>query len=63
MREIEAVRARREVLSDMATQRQDRAGRNLTTGTVVEDINETAIAMELLFDATHVANTIIGLKG
>ena len=63
MREIEAVRARREVLSNMAILRQDRAGRNLTTATVVEEINETAIAMERLFDATHVAKTLIGLKG
>ena len=62
MREIEAVRARREVLIDMAILRRDRAGRNLTTATVVEEINETAIAMERLFDATHVAKTLLGLK-
>ena len=63
MREIEAVRARREVLNDMAILRQDHAGRNLTTGTVVEEINETAIAMERLFDAAYVAKTLIELKG
>ena len=63
MREINAIRARREVLNDMAILRQDRAGRNLTTATVVEEINETAIATEWLFDATYVAKTLIGLKG
>ena len=63
MREIEAVRARRQVLSDMPILRQDHAGRNLTTATVVEEINETAIAMEQLFDATYVAKTLLELKG
>ena len=60
MREIEAVRSRHEVLNDMAILRQDHAGRNLTTATVVEEINETAIAMERLLDATYVAKTLIG---
>ena len=60
MREIEAVRARRQVLNDMSILRQDHAGRNLTTATVVEEINETAIAMERLLDATYVAKTLIG---
>ena len=60
MREIEAVRARHQVLNDMSILRQDRAGRNLSTATVVEEINETAIAMERLFDATYVAKTLIG---
>ena len=63
MKEIEAVRARREVLNDMAFLRQDHAGRNLTTATLVEEINQTAIAMERLFDATYVAKTLIELKG
>ena len=62
MREIEAVRARREVLSGRATQRH-RAYRNLTPGTVVEEIKETAIAMDRLFDATTVMKRLIALKG
>ena len=60
MREIEAVRARHQVLNDMSILRQDHAGRNLSTATVVEEINETAIAMERLLDATYVAKTLIG---
>ena len=63
MREIEAVRARHQVLKDMSILRQDHAGRKLSTGTVVEEINETAIAMERMFDATYVAKTLIELKG
>ena len=62
MREIEAVRARREVLSGMATQRQ-RAYRNLTPGTAVEEIKETEIAMDRFFDATTVMKRLIALKG
>ena len=60
MREIEAVRARHQVLNDMSILRQDHAGRNLSTATVVEEINETAIAMERLLDATYVAKSLIG---
>ena len=63
MREIEAVRSRRDVLNDMEILRQDRTGRNLASISVVEEINETAIAMERLFDATYVAKTLTRLKG
>ena len=63
MREIEAVVARHDVLRNMAILRSDPAGSSLRTATVVEEINETAIAMERLFDATYVAKTLIELKG
>ena len=60
MREIEAVRARHQVLKNMSILRSDHAGSSLSTATVVEEINETAIAMERLLDATYVAKTLIG---
>ena len=60
MREIEAVAARHDVLRNLAILRSDPAGSSLRTATVVEEINETAIAMERLFDATYVAKTLIG---
>ena len=60
MREIEAVVARHDVLRNMAILRSDPAGSSLRTATVVEEINETAIAMERLLDATYVAKTLIG---
>ena len=63
MREIEAVAARHDVLRNLAILRSDPAGSSLRTATVVEEINETAIAMERLFDATYVAKTLIELKG
>ena len=63
MREIEAVVARHDVLRNLAILRSDPAGSSLRTATVVEEINETAIAMEQLFDATYVAKTLIELKG
>ena len=60
MREIEAVVARHDVLRNMAILRSDPAGSSLSTATVVEEISETAIAMERLLDATYVAKTLIG---
>ena len=63
MREIEAVVARHDVLRNLAILRSDPAGSSLRTATVVEEINETAIAMERLLDATYVAKTLIELKG
>ena len=62
MREIEAVSGRRDALSGRATQRH-RAYRNLTPGTAVEEIKETEIAMDRLFDATTIVKRLIGLKG
>ena len=60
MREIEAVVARNDVLKNMSILRSDPAGSSLRTATVVEEINETAIAMERLLDATYVAKSLIG---
>ena len=60
MREIEAVVARHEVLRNMSILRSDPAGSSLRIATVAEEINETAIAMERLLDATYVAKTLIG---
>ena len=60
MRGIEAVVARHDVLRNMSILRSDPAGSSLRTATVVEEINETAIAMERLLDATYVAKTLIG---
>ena len=62
MREIEAVRGRREVLSGRATQRHRLYGKQ-TPGTAVEEIKETEIAMDRLFDATTIVKRIIGLNG
>ena len=60
MRGIEAVVARHDVLRNMSILRSDPYGSSLKTATVVEEINETAIAMERLLDATYVAKTFIG---
>ena len=46
----------------METMRQDSNGANLTTMGAVEEINRTASAMEVLYDANTVAKTHLGLR-
>ena len=62
MKEMQAVRARRETLNNMETVRQDRNGCKLTITGAVDEINETATDMEALYDATSVAKTHLGLN-